>query len=514
MLSLKKAFPILFGVLLFLTITTTTFAHENDDPSDLGDRDLMDVDEDFSPNSQTESEVEGGRVLASNNYPNIRIHVNYDNIRGMSSSLRNYIQTEMVPPVVAWFNGALRVKYPVKGLLQRTSSVCGVSAPSDLRKGVSADYYLLTDYESEDTNTVASARYCTSASGSRRPTIAMVTFNTYQVKPANGNILLHERHQYLLIHEMMHSFGVSGSLFSYFLDANGNTRRGHIKSVSLNGSTRKVIDVDFLTERARKHFGCSTLPGLYLEDDGGSGTTGSHLDKKFFMYEVMTSGTYYGRRVTQFSLGILEASGWYSPDYSFAEPFFYGQGQGCSFFTKSCSSNTAYFDEFCTGSSRGCSHVGRSGSRCYSGDSLSDGCRYQLPDLDYDCENSDAEDYARLPDLQVFGRGAGSKCFMGTLNTRKSSSATSFCFKYSCNGSGSNTQLNVQVGSKTLTCSREGPLLVDGYYGSINCPDPQTFCNTVGVQYCPRNCVNRGTCVNGKCHCNSGFTGVDCALSI
>jgi hypothetical protein len=24
--------------------------------------------------------------------------------------------------------------------------------------------------------------------------------------------------------------------------------------------------------------------------------------------------------------------------------------------------------------------------------------------------------------------------------------------------------------------------------------------------------MGRGTCVDGKCHCNSGFSGVDCAL--
>jgi len=245
-----------------------------------------------------------------------------------------------------------------------------------------------------------------------------------------------------------------------------------------------------------------------MENGGGSGTSASHFERKVFLYEHMTSGSINGRRISELSLALLEGSGWYDVDYSYAEPYFFGKGQGCSFVTgTSCTS----FDEFCSGSSRGCAPHGRGGGSCRS-DSISDGCRYYSPDEDYDCENPDGEDYARLPSLQVYGRGAGSKCFSGTLNTRSSSSTTSFCFKYTCSGSGSSTRVEVQVGSKSVTCTSEGQKSVDGYYGTINCPDPQTFCNGPGKRFCPRNCMGRGSCVSGKCQCRSGFTGVDCAL--
>jgi len=517
-----KLLLLLLGALVF--ISTTVFAQDIEEPQEveeaqeieegehkcahdehqaLEEVDDMDVEEDFSS-------VQGeGRLLAGS-YRNLRVHVNSDKLSSASSSLRTYIRNEMVPPVIDWFEGALRVKYPISGTLKRTS-VCGYSAPSDIRRGVSTDFYFLLTHYSQSSSTVASASYCSRASGSGRPIIAQVRFNTRQVKPARGDVLLHERHIYLLIHEMMHAFGVSGSLFNYYLDSNGRRMRGHVRTVSLNGQRRTVLDVPSLTSRVRKHFGCSSVPGVVMEDDGGSGTVASHLEKKFYLYEVMTSGTYYGRRVSQFSLGVLEATGWYAPDYDFAEPFYWGQGQGCGFHNTKCSSSRAYFDEFCTGSSRRCAHNGRNGGRC-AGDSLTDSCRYVLPSLSSDCDNSDARDYARLPSLQVFGRGANSKCFEGTLNTRSSTSLTTFCFKYTCVGSGSNTELQVKVGSKSVTCTREGSVSVSGYYGSIKCPDPMTFCNTVGKLYCPRNCLNRGSCVNGKCQCRSGYTGVDCAL--
>jgi len=504
-----KAFLSLFAILLLIAPTAYTQTLSDNDIE------LMDVEEDLSYLEKPEGK---GRVLATaGTYPNIRIYANYDNLTSASTNFSNYIQNELAPPVIAWFQGALRVKYPVSGLLQRTTSTtCGYTTPSDLKTGVSADYYIMFRYNTDTTSgVVVTSTYCAQASGSKRPTIASALINTYQVQAANGSVLLFERHTYLLIHEMMHTFGFLPTLFPYFLDENGVTRTGHVYNVTLNGQNRTVIDVPFLTQTARTYFGCSSLPGIFLEDDGGAGTAQCHLDKKFFMYEVMTSGVYYGRRVSQFSLGILEASGWYAPDYSYAEPFFYGQGNGCDFYNQVCNTTDTSnpFDEFCIGTVRACANTGRSGGRC-SSDSLTDNCRYQLPDLDYDCENTDAVSFARLPSLQVFGRGAGSKCFTGTLNTVKSSSQISYCFKYNCTGSGLSTILQVKIGSTTLNCTKVGQnLTVSGYYGGINCPDPLTFCSTAGLAYCPRNCVGRGTCVNGQCVCDAGFSGVDCALN-
>jgi len=251
-----------------------------------------------------------------------------------------------------------------------------------------------------------------------------------------------------------------------------------------------------------------------MENSGGSSTSSSHFERKYFLYENMCSGSILGRRISEFSLAMLEASGWYVPDYSYAEPFFFGQGQGCSFLSNVCSSSSPKFDEYCGGgsSTRGCAAHGRGGGTCNS-NSLMENCNYIFPFEDYDCENSDGEDNARLPSLQVFGRTAGSRCFTGSLNTRVSSTGrTHFCFKYTCSGTGSSTQVEVQVGNNKITCTSEGQKTISGYYGSVDCPDPQTFCNGPGKKFCPRNCMGRGTCVDGKCQCRSGYTGSDCAL--
>ncbi|XP_067868788.1 tenascin isoform X5 [Heterodontus francisci] len=52
----------------------------------------------------------------------------------------------------------------------------------------------------------------------------------------------------------------------------------------------------------------------------------------------------------------------------------------------------------------------------------------------------------------------------------------------------------------TDTC---GCLCNPGWKGT-NCTEPD----------CPENCNNRGTCINGKCFCEEGFTGEDCSIEV
>jgi len=465
----------------------------------------LDVEEDMLA-------LQGGRVL-SDSYPNMRIYVNYDWLDNAPSSFKAYVQNELAPPLIAWFEGALRVKYPVSGKLQVDSnSVCGNDAPFDLRNGVDADYAILYDSEAISGSVVASSRACKTASGTKRPLVGTTVINRNQLQPANGDVLMHEKNMYILIHELMHTLAFSAMHYDNFLDSNGNVMTGHVKSMKLNGATHTVIDLPVLTDKLRQFYGCPSLPGAYMENDGGGGTAGSHFERQMFLYEVMVSGGIFGRRVSEFSLTFLEGSGWYLPDYSYAEPFFFGQGEGCDFISATASTASRFPAEFCQGNNKGCAPQGIAGGNCAS-DAKTDGIKYINPEEQYHCENDDGDSYARLPDLQIFGRGAGSKCFTGTLNTKNSNSPTTFCFRYSCSGSGSNTELTVQVGNRNVVCENEGEQSVDGYYGNVHCPDPLTFCNTVGLRYCPRNCMNRGRCVNNQCVCDSGYYGIDCGLN-
>jgi len=274
-------------ILLISLLLASTWAHIPDD-DDLAchhdqidhNPDMLDVEEDMS------SVQEGAdRVLAS--YSHIKIYPYFGFLQSKaSSSFANYVERELVPPIIDYFQGAIKVKYPLNGKLKLSSSVdriCERNTPSILRNGVDADFFMYYDIDTS-TNFVASAKYCQLASGSKRPIIARTAINSKKLLDARGNVLVHEKNMYVMMHEMMHAFGFSAHLTKYFLNENGRVRTGHVKTLTIAGKKRTVIDVPPLTERLRKFYGCSSLQGAIMENEGGSGTALSHFERKYFVY--------------------------------------------------------------------------------------------------------------------------------------------------------------------------------------------------------------------------------------
>jgi len=58
-------------------------------------------------------------------------------------------------------------------------------------------------------------------------------------------------------------------------------------TASARGHTVTYITTDKVKQYAREHFGCSDMPGLELEESGGSGTGGSHWDKRLMLNDFM-----------------------------------------------------------------------------------------------------------------------------------------------------------------------------------------------------------------------------------
>ena len=502
--------PIWLTIFLAFALINIVFA-TNPEPE------FLDVDEDLSAMVSSSS----GRRLATLDYPNLRMTANFDYMEATDSYIA-YFKNSLIPPILSYFQATLKVKYPVTTTIKLSTSyktICGVTVPQALYTGVATDYYIFFNTFEPTTSgsgsvTVASSYACQLATGTKRPLIANTKINPDVLVDASTNILLHEKNMYLIMHEMTHTLGFAQSLYKYFLDDNGAFRTGHIKNGTLGNGTSLVLDVPPLTQRLRTFFGCPTLEGAYMENSGSAQTAGDHFERRHFMFEAMTSGLIYQQSFSQFTLALLEGSGWYVANYSMADPYFFGQGQGCDFLFNDCTATNFTYSDFCKGSSKACTVPGRGAGFCQS-DIRSDNCRINFGKVDYDCENENYDDVARLPTLETFGRNSGGKCFEGTLSAKSTgTSAATFCFKPTCSGSGVNTTLTIKVGATNVTCKAEGTVKVTGYYGVINCPDPLTFCSTVAQQTCPRGCMGRGNCVKSVCVCNKGFTGKDCALNV
>jgi hypothetical protein len=107
--------------------------------------------------------------------------------------------------------------------------------------------------------------------------------------------------------------------------------------------------VEPLTTKLRNYFNCPTLEGAYLENQGSSASANKHFERRVFGNELMTSSTSKDARISEFTFALLESSGWYTANYSYADPFFWGQGKGCNFLDTKCvnSQFETNREEFC-----------------------------------------------------------------------------------------------------------------------------------------------------------------------
>jgi len=167
----------------------------------------------------------------------------------------------------------------------------------------------------------------------------------------------------------------------------------------------------------------------------------------------MTASAIIDTRITEFSLALLEGTGWYEVNYEMAESITWGKNRGCSFIQGDCIntlSKKSNFEEFCTPLlKRSCSWTKRSGSACgafqlqidsnipsvinwwgnntVTQDPFSDNCPILLPYSNLDCEDSSNQKSATIT-AEFYGYG--SKCFMATLYPKgRLTSPFPYCFK-------------------------------------------------------------------------------------
>jgi len=55
---------------------------------------------------------------------------------------------------------------------------------------------------------------------------------------------------------------------------------------SVNGVSINILTVDPLKSKLQAHFNCLDLEGAYIEQQGGTGSAGSHFERRIFMNEV------------------------------------------------------------------------------------------------------------------------------------------------------------------------------------------------------------------------------------
>ena len=148
----------------------------------------------------------------------------------------------------------------------------------------------------------------------------------------------------LLLHEITHVLGFSSSLFEYF-----KTYPSLIKNKKVNGLKRTLFAGPNVIKQAKRHFNCDNIEGIELENQGGDGSVGSHWEARIMLGDYMISIDYPEIVISEISLALLEDSGWYNFNYYTGGLFRYGKGLGCDFLNNKCVSEgkSNYEREFC-----------------------------------------------------------------------------------------------------------------------------------------------------------------------
>jgi len=356
---------------------------------------------------------------------------------------------------------------------------------------VNNDVIIFPQFDSDlGSNVLAAAAPCI-VTNSNRPYGGVLYINT------NLNFNKGNTNQYLkniLLHEITHIL----VFHPYFFTA--------LKLNQTEGSNSYIISPKAVA-KAREHFDCSSITRIPLENQGGTGSVGSHWESRYMLGDYMISTDYPDQAISDITLGLFEDSGFYKVNYYSGGLFKFGKGKGCEFFNKDCIENEkATFEEFCdTANAAMCSSSRTLKSSCYlttytssiptAYQYFSDPRKGGFPAADYcpvpyqaHSSSTYFSNHCQIGSSSLSSEynekiGFDSFCFMSSILPSSSTASTSqipICYEVRCDAD--NNQFTVTIGSSEIACPTEGGTVnaPSGFTGSIVCPKYSDICLSDG----------------------------------
>ena len=128
------------------------------------------------------------------------------------------------------------------------------------------------------------------------------------------------------IHELTHVLGFSSGAFPRFLAPDGSFLTNHISNyyASSTGVSGSGLSSPMVLAWARQFYNCNSINYIPMENDGGGGTIGSHLERVMFFNEAMTGSVIKDQVVSGFTWNILRDTGWWGIDEKWFEVYTVG----------------------------------------------------------------------------------------------------------------------------------------------------------------------------------------------
>ena len=299
-----------------------------------------------------QKEEQKRRMADSDDFKEFNIYLDLENIKYEIKKLHLEAHEEFyinsMQKAVSLLKSILRVKPLVKdyrfsdynlrdelNLTEWNHELFGDSATGTL-KGAGIDLVIFGKFEDLGDSTLATASARAFQDGNEntgQPYMGLVRINkNIDYALPNSEIYF----QSILVHEFTHILGFSKKFFEdYYHNIKTKEDEDGVMRYYLNST--KVLEV------ARNYFNCSTIDGVELENQGGEGTAASHWEARILLGEYMNGYAYTEEQViSEFTLAVLEDSGYYKPNYYTGGLMRYGKNKGCAFLTEKCLDKTTH----------------------------------------------------------------------------------------------------------------------------------------------------------------------------
>ena len=401
-------------------------------------------------------------------------------------------------------------------------------------EGISADLIILLKFpenEEEENFDLATSYFGILDEETKRPLVGIIKIDK------NINLSLNNSDLYLesiLLHEITHVLGFHYELFQYFPGGLGNII--YEEEEQRTGVLKKFIKTPKLLEFAKKYFNCNSLTGVELENQEKN-LKNSHWEARILLGEYMTSSPYTPEQViSEFTLYLLEDSGWYKANFYTGGLMKFGKNMGCDFLEKDClvdgqfTEKTYFENEFCNfyddGGFSKCSSGRQSRAYCsfdlnsdikvsnyyrlgnFGGKENVDYCpindnRLEEEQKNYyigNCKNGNGlyGSYINYKDIghpnqefpEIFGEKYGENSFCALINlipkidekneySKYANTIHSMCYPMYC----SKKKLTIKIYDKYVVCPvTGGKVQVEDYNGFLFCPDYNLICT--GTVFC------------------------------
>ena len=295
--------------------------------------------------------LDNQRKLDDNDFQTIRIYISTNYISLQLSLLQSadLLDTikEYLNNIVEYIKKLIKVK-PMQRKIQsikREQIDWNIGLDSnydrDLENGISYDLVVVPVVNSGDSmNCISLSRDTTT----KRTTIAkiLMPLNLFNANGQNGKFYIESQ----LLHEFTHILGFSIDSFQYFPGGLNNT----IKKQIFRGRERYFVITPKVVELAKQYYGCENLIGLELEDQDNSELPSPHWEARILLGEYMNLEQYKPEVViSDFTLALLQDSGWYQVYYYTGGLMRFGKNKGCNFLDDECSNSqgiTSFKNEF------------------------------------------------------------------------------------------------------------------------------------------------------------------------